>query len=575
MSMPYEKSFASHEKSQYWSSKNGDITPRQVFKSTNKKYWFDCTVCKHSFNTPLIDVTNSGNWCSYCSNKKLCDNVDCNACFEKSFASHEKSQYWSSKNGDVTPREVFKSSNNKYWFDCTVCKHSFNTQLNSVTKGCWCSYCSNKKLCNNTDCNTCFEKSFASQEKSQLWSSKNDNITPRQVFKSTTDKYWFDCIVCKHSFDTQLNSVVSGRWCSYCFNKKLCNNTDCNTCFEKSFASQEKSQLWSSKNNDVTPRQVFKSSNNKYWFDCTVCEHSFNMQLNHVTNHDQWCSYCSSQKLCDNVDCNACFEKSFASHEKSQLWSSKNNDVTPRQVFKSSNNKYWFDCLGCKHSFDTQLNSVTKGCWCSYCSYPPKKLCDDIDCNVCFEKSFASHQKSQFWSSKNGDITPRQVFKSSGNKHWFDCTVCKHSFNTQLNSVVSGRWCSICKNKTELKLFQSLLPSYSNIVKQFKQEWCKNIQCLPYDFCIPEHNIIIELDGRQHFQQVSNWQSPEQIYKNDKFKEKCANDKNYSVIRLLQEDVWHDKNDWYKHLCDAIEYIKNGDEIVNICIGGNGEYTNY
>jgi very-short-patch-repair endonuclease len=494
--------------------------------------------------------------------------------YERSFASHEKSQYWSSKNGNITQRQVFKSTNKKYWFDCVVCKHMFNIHLNNVTKGNWCSYCSNKKLCDDVDCNVCLEKSFASHEKSQFWSSKNGNISPSQVYKSSHNKYWFDCIVCKHSFNTHLNNVTNlDRWCPYCVNQKLCDDVDCNICFEKSFASHEKSQYWSSKNGNISPRQLFKSSGNKYWFDCIVCKHSFDTQLYSVTAGN-WCSYCSNKKLCDDVDCNVCLEKSFASHEKNQYWSSKNGDILPRQVFKSTNNKYWFECIVCKHPFNILLSNVTAGKWCSYCVN--QKLCDDVDCNTCFEKSFASHEKSQYWSSKNGDILPRQVFKSTNNKYWFECIVCKHSFDTILNNVMSGRWCSYCVNKTESKLFQSLLPLYSNIVKQFKQEWCKNIRYLPYDFCIPEHNIIIELDGRQHFQQVSNWQSPEQTYENDKFKEKCANDNNYSVIRLLQEDVWNDKNDWYKHLCDAIEYIKNGDEIVNICIGGkNGEYTNY
>ena len=32
--------------------------------------------------------------------------------FERSFASHERSSYWSSKNGEITPRDVFKSSHN-------------------------------------------------------------------------------------------------------------------------------------------------------------------------------------------------------------------------------------------------------------------------------------------------------------------------------------------------------------------------------------------------------------------------------------------------------------------------------
>ena len=42
--------------------------------------------------------------------KKLCNNIDCKICYEKSFASHEKSKYWSAKNGDIKPREIFKSS---------------------------------------------------------------------------------------------------------------------------------------------------------------------------------------------------------------------------------------------------------------------------------------------------------------------------------------------------------------------------------------------------------------------------------------------------------------------------------
>ena len=47
--IPYERSFASHSKAIYWSDKNGDIKPRNVFKSTVKKYLFDCNHCHHTF----------------------------------------------------------------------------------------------------------------------------------------------------------------------------------------------------------------------------------------------------------------------------------------------------------------------------------------------------------------------------------------------------------------------------------------------------------------------------------------------------------------------------------------------
>ena len=80
------------------------------------------------------------------------------------------------------------------------------------------------------------------------------------------------------------------------------------------------------------------------------------------------------------------------------------------------------------------------------------------------------------------------------------------------------------------------------------------------------------MDGRQHFQQVSNWSSPEEQFENDKYKEKCANDNDYSVIRILQEDVLNDTYDWLKDLCNTIEEIKNGDEVVNAYLCKNGEY---
>lgn len=47
-----------------------------------------------------------------------------------------------------------------------------------------------------------------------------------------------------------------------------------------------------------------------------------------------------------------------------------------------------------------------------YCSKHPKKLCENKDCKACFEKSFASVDKSKFWSVKN-KLNPRQVFKNS------------------------------------------------------------------------------------------------------------------------------------------------------------------
>jgi very-short-patch-repair endonuclease len=140
---------------------------------------------------------------------------------------------------------------------------------------------------------------------------------------------------------------------------------------------------------------------------------------------------------------------------------------------------------------------------------------------------------------------------------------------------LSGHGCKLCLNKTEGIIYQKLKYLYPDLIQQFKEKWCKKINLLPYDFCISSHNIIIELDGRQHFQQVNRWLSPQEQFENDKFKEKCANENGYSVIRLLQNDVYNNKTDWLTELCDSIEELSVSNKVQNIYLCKNGEYDHF
>ena len=98
-------------------------------------------------------------------------------------------------------------------------------------------------------------------------------------------------------------------------------------------------------------------------------------------------------------------------------------------------------------------------------------------------------------------------------------------------------------------------------------------QRLPFDFAIEELKIIIEHDGEQHFTQVSNWTSPKTQIENDKFKTDCANQNGFSVIRLLQDDVYNDKFDWFNEIQISVSKIIATQKIQNIYICKNNEYS--
>ena len=158
--------------------------------------------------------------------------------------------------------------------------------------------------------------------------------------------------------------------------------------------------------------------------------------------------------------------------------------------------------------------------------------------------------------------------------------ICKEhgDFEQQPDSHLRGSGCPYCINKTEFILYEYIQLLNYTITKQFKKDWCKNNNTnkyLPFDFCIEEYKIIIELDGRQHFEQVWIWSSPEEQFENDKYKEKCANENGYSVIRLLQEDVFNDKYDWKTELVNNIEKMKTDNIIQNIYMCKNNEYKNF
>jgi hypothetical protein len=574
--IPFEKSFASCDKAKYWHyEKNIDVKPNDITIRTATKYWFICNnpECGHKFLTSP-DKIASGNWCVYCGNNKICDDESCKKCFEKSFASHEKAIYWNLEKNGITPNKVNKYSNHKFWFNCP-CGHIFDSFLGSITKGFFCAYCAGKKLCDNTDCQKCYNSSFASHEKAQYWNyEKNGEITPRSLFKYCNSKCYFTCAECSHIFDVSLCNIRLGRWCPYCGLNKLCNDADCMICFNNSFASQEKSKMWSVKNGDLTPRMVARCSGKKYWFKCTDCTHEFEMAINHIVrreNTEKSCPICSSQYLCDNDDCKICFEKSFASSPFAcNLNKDKNTGINLRNIFKSGGQTLFFDCQ-CGHIVESKPANIDNKIPCAYCY--SLKLCDKEDCYRCFNNSFASNPFVKYLVDK--DVNPRMITKGSKNKYNFTCEK-NHKFLKQISLITSqSLGCPKCINKTERIVYEQLIEKYETLIFQYKPDWSKNedTNCyLPFDFALEEHKIIIELDGIQHFKQVKNWMNPEETRKRDKIKMQKANENSFSVIRILQTDVLANKYEWLSELQRNIDKIINEGKVQNIYICKNNEY---
>lgn len=409
--------------------------------------------------------------------------------------------------------------------------------------------CSSRKrgICGR-NCTTCKPNSFASHEKSEFWSKKN-LLLPFQVALNCNLAFWFICGVCKHEFEKTIYNITKkeGQWCGYC-SHFLCEKEECAVCFKRSFASHPKATFWDYEKNVENPRQVRICSNKHYFFKCDECGHELFVPLN-LVSFGSWCKYCSGKELCSDYECDWCYRNSFEVNERAKYWS-KLNSFSPREMFEHSNKKALFDCKTCFHTFSASLNKIADGGWCSYCY--GNKLCDIPECMWCKYHSFASHEKAEFWS-ENNILSPRNVRLCCNTKFLFFCNRCDNEFSKTPGSVFSGGWCPFCKKKTEAKVLDFLGTNYPSVIYQPRFDWCISESSeikLPFDFCVGK--IIIEIDGRQHFEQVMNWQSPEETQKRDKYKEEKAKENGYSVVRFNQREIWEDKIDWKKMMVEIL-----------------------
>lgn len=97
--------------------------------------------------------------------------------------------------------------------------------------------------------------------------------------------------------------------------------------------------------------------------------------------------------------------------------------------------------------------------------------------------------------------------------------------------------CNISKGEDSIKLFLEKNNIIFERQKRFKE--CRNIRPLPFDFYLPEHNICIEYNGKQHYKPINYWGGEDgfnlrQI--RDKIKMEYCHKNNITLITIKYDD---------------------------------------
>lgn len=123
--------------------------------------------------------------------------------------------------------------------------------------------------------------------------------------------------------------------------------------------------------------------------------------------------------------------------------------------------------------------------------------------------------------------------------------VCGYRFNKFLhnitqNNVIKCPKCDLNKSMGEEKIKTWLDNNSIRYERQKRFKNCRNIKSLPFDFYLPERDILIEFDGIQHYEVVEHFGGKEKFKtrkENDNIKNKFCIDNNIDLIRIKYSDI--------------------------------------
>ena len=521
-----------------------------IYKNCDTKVKIKCITCNNIFEQIPYSHINKKAGCVKCnvSNKyKNTLEIRLNEFIEKAKNIH-------GNNYDYT-KINFVNSKTPIIIMCDKCNNEFENTTNAHLNGDGgCKICAINKFKKER---TFTNEQFIKKAK-EIHGDKYDYSQVNYINSQTC--VIITCISCNHSFNSIPNNHLRGKGCKECADKL---NGDKSRKTNEQFI--------------IKAQQKHMDENNKPIYDYSLVKYiSTHKKVNILCKIHGSFEQCPSDHL-SGKGCKQCgiikraIIQSFTLDEFIQKAKEVHGDKYDySQVnYINSRTKIILNCNICDYIFKQQPNSHLQGRGCDKCAHMINHENQKLTNEEITERCNKTHGDKFDYSLVNyiNINTPIKI----------KCNDCNNVFEQLLpNHIKQNKGCPFCDCRITQKMLYNYLKSiYPNTLKEFKQKWCKNKKYLPFDYFIPELNIIIELDGLQHFQQVMNWKSPEENQITDKYKMKCANEKNISIIRIIQTDILYGKYDWKTELINNIEKIKIENIIQNIYMCKNNEYDKY
>ena len=187
---------------------------------------------------------------------------------------------------------------------------------------------------------------------------------------------------------------------------------------------------WHPTKNEIKPEEVTKGSHKKVWWQCKY-GHEWEATIEKRAKYGRGCPYCAGKKVLIGFN-----DLKTTNPDLADEWHPTKNDIKPEEVTKGSHKKVWWQCKY-GHEWEATINSRHRGLGCPFCSNK-RVLPGYNDLNT------TNPVLANEWHPTRNSIKSTEVLAGSGEKVWWQCSVCGFEWKAEVSSRNKGRGCPRC-----------------------------------------------------------------------------------------------------------------------------------
>jgi len=315
---------------------------------------------------------------------------------------------------------------------------------------------------------------------------------------------------CGYEYEVTPHDFLGGNRCPKCAGK-LNKNTEI-----------FKQEVFDLVGDEFTVSGEYVNSQTKLKIKHNKCGYEYEVRPTRFLNGDR-CPKCSG------------LMKKTTEQFKQEVFDLVGDEFTVSGEYVNSQTKLKIKHNKCGYEYEVKPDAFLRGNRCPRCSGLMKKTTEQF--------------KQVVFDLVGEEYTVLGEYKRSSTKISMKHNKCGYEYQVKPNDFVQGIRCPRCNQAKGEEIIHNFLDMMGfKIEMQFRIEECNNVKPLPFDFAVFKDNvllILIEYDGIQHFQPVSQFGGKEgfkTLRKNDEIKNKYCRNNQIHLIRIGYKDFENIEN---------------------------------